>query len=94
MVVLELPGLDEDDIEIQVDGERLTVRGERRPATDARPECYYRMERSYGLFTRTFRFGQEVDPDRVTAQFRDGVLRLELPKVLPRVARVRVERPE
>jgi HSP20 family protein len=95
VVQIELPGLGQDDIEIQVDGDQLTVKGERRLAGPTRPESFHRMERSYGSFSRSFRFTEDVDPDRVTAQFRDGLLRLDVPKVRPRGSwRVRVERSE
>ena len=53
------------------------------------------MERSYGVFTRIFQLTDEVDPDKVTAHFRDGLLRLELPRLRPRGSgRGRPERPE
>jgi HSP20 family protein len=80
VVQVELPGLGEDDVDVRVDGDELTLRGERRMAGPARPESFHRMERSYGLFSRTFKFPEDVDPARVTAQFRDGLLRLDLPK--------------
>jgi HSP20 family protein len=80
VVEIDLPGMEQDDIEVQVDGDTLVVKGERREG-GARPESYHRMERSYGSFSRTFRLGEDVDPARVTATFRDGLLRLEAPKV-------------
>jgi HSP20 family protein len=85
VVQVDLPGLGADDVEVQVDGDRLTLRGRRKPQEPARPDNYFRMERSYGPFVRTFVLAPDVDPDRVTAQFRDGLLRLELPKVRPGV---------
>jgi HSP20 family protein len=85
VVEIELPGMEQDDIEIQVDGDTLVVKGERR-AGGARPESFHRMERSYGSFSRTFQLGEEVDPARVTATFRDGLLRLEAPKSRARAA--------
>jgi len=94
VVQVELPGLRPEEVEVQVDGDSLVLRGERRMASQARPEAFHRMERSYGAFSRSFRFTAEVDPARVTAQFRDGLLRLELPKVRHREARIRVERAE
>ncbi len=92
LIELEVPGLDKDDIEIQVQGDELTVRGQRQ-MKGARPERFYRMERHYGPFSRTFTLSEDVDADRVTAEFRDGLLRLEAPKLRPRSGwRVRVER--
>lgn len=95
VVLMDLPGLSADDVEIHVDGERLIVHGERRLSEKTRPEAFHRVERSYGVFTRVFHLTDEVDPDKVTANFRDGLLRLELPKLRPRGAgRGRPERPE
>jgi HSP20 family protein len=95
VVVMELPGVEQDDIEVQVDGEELVIRGERRLPGPARPEVFQRMERSYGPFSRRVLLSDEVDPSRVTAQFQDGLLRLELPKARPAAARrVRLERSE
>jgi HSP20 family protein len=93
VVLMDLPGLSPDDVEIHVDGERLVVRGERRPSDKTRPESFHRVERSYGVFTRVFQLTDEVDPDRVKADFRDGLLRLELPRLHTRApARGRQER--
>ena len=80
VVILELPGIEQDDVEVQVDGDSLTVKGQRR-GLGQRPDRYHRMERSHGPFLRSFKLTDEVDPARVTAQLRDGLLRLELPKV-------------
>src|SRR5262245_18414792 len=85
LIEVELPGLDKDDIEIQVQGDVLTIRGERR-MKGARPDSFHRMERRYGPFSRTFTLTEEVDGDRVSAQFKDGLLRLEAPKVRPRAS--------
>ncbi|HEX9186472.1 MAG TPA: Hsp20/alpha crystallin family protein, partial [Vicinamibacteria bacterium] len=95
LVELELPGLAKDDIVIQAHGDELVVRGERRLDAAGRPESFLRLERRYGPFARSFRFSEEVDPDRITAGFEDGLLRLEVPKARPRAGgatRVRVER--
>jgi HSP20 family protein len=81
IVQMELPGIDEDDIEVHVAGDQLIVRGERRAEAGVRPERFYRMERSHGFFSRAFTLTEDVDPSRVKAQFADGLLRLELPKV-------------
>jgi HSP20 family protein len=91
VVQMDLPGVDPDDVEIHVDGDRLLIRGERRPSDKQRPESFHRAERSYGAFLRTFQLTSDVDPDRVSAHYRDGLLRIELPKV-PRAWRGRPER--
>lgn len=78
---VELPGVDEEDVEVHVETDKVTLRGERRPFGSGRPESYQRMERSYGAFSRTFMLPGEVDPARAAAQFKDGLLRLEVPKL-------------
>ena len=80
VVLLELPGVEQEDVEIHVDGDVVVVRGQRKLGA-ARPERYHRMERSYGSFSRSFSLATEVDPEAVSAQFKDGLLRLELPKL-------------
>jgi HSP20 family protein len=80
VVEVELPGVDEDEVELQLDGNRLTLRGQRRLDIPVRPDCFHRMERSFGSFTRTLDLPWAVETDRVKAQLRDGVLRLDLPR--------------
>jgi HSP20 family protein len=92
LVELELPGLSRDDVVVQAQGDELLVRGERRPDACGRPEAFHRLERRYGPFARGFRFSAEVDPDRIEAQFEDGLLRLTVPKAGQRSSRVKVER--
>ncbi|HXK09584.1 MAG TPA: Hsp20/alpha crystallin family protein [Vicinamibacteria bacterium] len=92
VVDVELPGLGREDVVIQAQGDELVVRGERRLDGANRPESFHRLERRYGPFARSFRFAEEVDPDRITAEFEDGLLRLEVPKACPRSTRVRAER--
>ena len=92
MVEIELPGLSREDVVIQAQGDELVVRGERRPAASGGP-VFHRLERRYGPFARGFRFREEVDPDRIKADFSDGLLRLEVPKVRSRSStRIKVER--
>jgi HSP20 family protein len=81
VVQLEVPGIAEDDIEVHVDGDTVVVRGQRQPASRSRPDSFHRMERTYGAFSRSFQFAEDVDPDRVTARFKDGLLRVDLPKL-------------
>lgn len=83
VVMVEMAGLSEEDVELQVEADQLVVRGERKLSAQARPDSFHRMERSYGAFSRTFRFGADVDPERVAVQFRDGLLRIELRKAFP-----------
>jgi HSP20 family protein len=80
VIQIELPGVDESEVEVQVDADQVTVRGRRLLKPSTRPECFHRMERSYGPFSRLFHLTEDVDPDAVTARFRDGLLQLEVPK--------------
>lgn len=81
VVLVELPGVSEDDVVVSVDGDELRLRGQRRHP-GPRPESFARLERSYGPFARDFRFSAEVDPDRLSAEFHDGLLRIEIRKTL------------
>src|SRR5262249_41852005 len=92
LLEIELAGLEKDDIDVHVEGDSLTIRGVRR-MSGGKPDAFHRMERRFGPFSRIFQFPEDVDPDRVSAQFKDGLLRLEVPKVRPRGGwRARVER--
>jgi HSP20 family protein len=76
----ELPGLTRDDIDIQLQNNILTLRGERKFEKDVKQESYLRVERSYGPFQRTFSLPAEIQQDEIRATFSDGVLELVLPK--------------
>lgn len=78
---LELPGVKEDDIDVQVQDNLLTVRGEKRSEKKQDDKGYHYFERAYGSFARTIPLPTEIDPDKVEAVFRDGVLKLTLPKL-------------
>lgn len=90
VILAELPGVSEDDVDITVEGDEVRLRGERH-LPEPRPESFERLERSYGPFARSFHFEQEVDPDRVMAEFKDGLLRLEVRKAHVPSARPRDE---
>lgn len=81
VIALELAGLRREEIEIEIDRGVLLVHGERRPSRrEAEAGRYHRLERTYGPFSREFRLPEAVDRERITAQFRDGVLTVTLPK--------------
>ena len=77
---VELPEVDANDIDIQLEGNALTLRGERKLENVDKQEGYHRMERSYGAVSRRFTLPSTVETGHVTAQSRDGVLRIFLPK--------------
>jgi HSP20 family protein len=76
----ELPGAKQEDFDIELTGDTLTVRGERRFENEERREQFVRVERSYGRFQRSFTLGIPVQADKVTATYRDGILEIHLPK--------------
>lgn len=76
----DLPGIKEEDIDISITGNRLTVSGKREDENIDEGESYYCRERSYGSFTRSFTLPDSVDADQIQAEMRDGVLGLRLPK--------------
>ena len=79
-VSAELPGMDEKEIEVSLTREALTIRGEKKVEKEDKGRDYYRMERSYGSFSRTVPLPEEIDQDKVAAEFKKGVLKVTLPK--------------
>ncbi|HME41744.1 MAG TPA: Hsp20/alpha crystallin family protein [Syntrophorhabdales bacterium] len=79
-VSAELPGMDEKDIDVSLTRDTLTIKGEKKEEKEEKGEDYYRMERSYGSFTRSVPLPVEVDTDKVQATFKKGVLDITLPK--------------
>lgn len=77
---LEVPGMKEDDLNIQLENNLLTVRGERKFDTEERKENFHRIERRYGSFFRSFTIPNTVNPESVKASYDAGVLRLDLDK--------------
>ncbi len=77
---IEVPGIDEKDIDVQVENNTLTVHGERKIEKDEKEENYRRVERQYGSFTRTFALPPTVDSEHVSANYDKGVLSITLPK--------------
>ncbi|CUA87469.1 Molecular chaperone IbpA, HSP20 family [Chelatococcus sambhunathii] len=77
-VVAELPGLEEQDVEVLLDDDTLTLRGEKKAETEDKDRRF--SERFYGRFERRIRLGYEIEDDKVSASFRNGVLTVTLPK--------------
>jgi HSP20 family protein len=77
---LDLPGLDKDDIEISIDQDRLFVRGERKLEQEKKDKSVRFSERLYGRFERTIALPGKVDPEKVAASFKNGVLEIRLHK--------------
>jgi HSP20 family protein len=80
VIKADLPGLSKDDITIDLENQTLTVKGERSLENEVKEENYYRRERAFGKFHRAFTVPAEVNPDQIKANFKDGVLKIEIPK--------------
>lgn len=77
---LDLPGLSKDEIDINLQNNTLTVRGERESTQTAEEEEYVRVERAFGTFHRTFTLPEAVDAESIEAVYEDGVLTITVPK--------------
>lgn len=82
VVKAELPGMKEEDIDISVVGDTLTIRGERKAESEVREEDYYYCERSYGSFSRSMSLPSHVDAGKIEASYEDGILEVALPKTV------------
>jgi len=79
VVTAELPGMNKDNVKVEVTAEGLLIQGERKREQEEKRQGYYRSERSYGQFYRLVPLPDGIDPDKAKAQFRDGVLQVEFP---------------
>src|ERR1044071_8552113 len=92
---IEVPGIDEKDIDVSIENNTLTVHGERRFENDEKEENFQRIERRYGSFTRSFTLPNTVDPEQVSAHYEKGVLGVRLVKkaeAKPKLIKVNVEK--
>jgi HSP20 family protein len=80
VVKAELPGMERKDIALNLENNVLTVRGERRFVKETKDDNYHRIERSYGTFSRSFSIPATVEEEKIRADYRDGVLKIVLPK--------------
>lgn len=76
----ELPGVSKDDVELHLESRTLTIRGERKLTKGYAAENYHQRERLYGRFARSFTLPSTIEQDKITANFKDGVLEVVLPK--------------
>jgi HSP20 family protein len=77
----EVPGVRMEDMDVRIENGVLTLHGERKQDTEVREENAHRLERVYGMFTRTFSLPTTVDAAKVTATYKDGMLEVSVPKV-------------
>ena len=80
VIKADLPGVNQDEIDVEMNNDTLTIRGERKFEDEARRESYVRVERQYGAFQRSFTIGVAVEPDKIKAVYKNGILELTLPK--------------
>ncbi|MEK0083829.1 Hsp20/alpha crystallin family protein [Benzoatithermus flavus] len=79
-VVAELPGVDEKDVSVELQGDTLVIRGEKKAEEERKEGGYHLAERRYGSFSRALRLPCEIDADKVRATFKNGVLTITMPK--------------
>ncbi len=94
IVKAELPGLTAKDVDVSVDEEALTIKGERKFEEEVKEENFYRLERRYGNFQRVIPFPTPIVVDKVKASFKDGILEVRLPKLeeaKPKKVKVKIE---
>ncbi|MDH3973254.1 MAG: Hsp20/alpha crystallin family protein [Deltaproteobacteria bacterium] len=80
VIKAEIPGVEKEDISVEVKENALYLKGERKFEKEVKEENYHRMERSYGSFKRIFQLPTSVDEDKIKANFKDGVLEINIPK--------------
>lgn len=80
VVKAEIPGMKEEDVDVSVSGDKLTIRGEKKAETEVNEENYYRCERSYGSFFRSIDLPSDADSNKIEANYEDGVLEVSIPK--------------
>jgi HSP20 family protein len=83
VVKAEIPGVKKEDVKLSIQDNMLTLSGERKFEEETKKENYVRIERGYGSFTRSFTLPPSVDAKKISAEFKDGVLEVKLPKLEP-----------
>ena len=76
----ELPGMNEKDIDVKLEGNVLTLKGERKLDTEEKKHNYHRVESFYGAFTRSFTLPDTVDTDKIKADYKNGILTVSIPQ--------------
>ena len=84
-ISVELPGVEEGDIDLQAHDGVLTLKGEKKTEREEKGETWYFSERQYGAFSRSFRLPPDADEANVSAELKDGVLHVTVPKTAPEV---------
>jgi HSP20 family protein len=90
----DLPEMKKDDVKVTIENGILSISGERKTEKEVTKKKYHRIERSYGSFERTFTVPDDADPAKIAAEFKDGVLKIHLPKspmAKPKAIEVKVQ---
>ena len=77
----EIPDVKKEDVKVTVDNGVLSIRGERRQEKEEKGKKFHRIERAYGIFTRSFKLPANIDETKIDAEFKDGMLRHNIPKL-------------
>jgi len=80
VIKTDLPGVNQDEIDVEMNNDTLTIRGERKFDDEERRDKYVRIERQYGSFQRSFTIGVAIEADKIKAVYKNGILELTLPK--------------
>ena len=81
-IKVEIPEVSKEDVKVTAENGVLTIRGERKQEKEEKGKKFHRIERCYGCFTRSFTFPDNVDETKIEASFKDGILKLQIPKTL------------
>jgi len=95
VLMAEVPGISEKDVEVKIEDNLLSIRGERKMEKETKEENYHRIERAYGTFLRSFTLPNYIDQDKIRAEHENGVLKITMPKkaeLKPR--KVKILKPE
>lgn len=95
LIEAEMPGVDPDNIEIEIDGKQLSIKGtkEEKVETEDEEKQMHMVERSYGSFYRSFTLPDNIDPDNITADYKNGVLYIDIPKLeSEQTRRIKIEK--
>ncbi|MCB9247492.1 MAG: Hsp20/alpha crystallin family protein [Ignavibacteriales bacterium] len=90
LIDAEIPGVKKENLKITMQDNILTIEGEKKKVSEEKEKNFYREERTYGKFKRSFTLPVEVDSEKVDAKFNDGMLEIKLNKMEPKVAKERV----
>ncbi|NLK66383.1 MAG: Hsp20/alpha crystallin family protein [Campylobacteraceae bacterium] len=86
-VELDLPGVKREDVNVDVDQNHISISGERKTKSEIKEDDYYKTESFFGKFSRSFSLPDTADSENITAEFKDGVLEIYIPKIAPKVAK-------